>query len=76
VATETAKKVLPAKGIRFVQGLEHALREADAAVIVTGWKEFLEIPGILARLEHPPLIVDGRRMLDKRRVGRYVGIGL
>jgi len=43
---------------------------------VTSWKEFLEIPGILARLEHPPLIVDGRRMLDKRRVGRYAGIGL
>jgi len=76
VATEAAKKVLPAEGIRFVQGLEHALREADAAVIVTGWQEFLEIPGILARLEHPPLIVDGRRMLDKRRVARYVGIGL
>ena len=76
VATEAARKVLPAEGIRFVQGLEHALREADAAVIVTGWQEFLEIPGILARLEHPPLIVDGRRMLDKRRVARYVGIGL
>jgi UDPglucose 6-dehydrogenase len=76
VATESAKKVLPAEGIRFVQGLEPALSEADAAVIVTSWQEFLEIPGILARLEHPPLIVDGRRMLDKRRVGRYVGIGL
>jgi len=76
VAAESAKKVLPAKGIRFVQDLEHALRDADAALIVTSWQEFLGIPGILSRLEHPPLIVDGRRMLDKRRVGRYAGIGL
>ncbi len=76
VAAEAAKRVFRTEPIRFVQSLEPALRGADAAVIVTSWPEFLEVPSVLARLEHPPLIVDGRRMLDKRRVGRYVGIGL
>lgn len=76
VATESAKKVLPAERIRFAHGLEDALAGADAAVVVTSWKEFEQIPDILASLEHPPLIVDGRRMLDKRRIRRYEGIGL
>jgi UDPglucose 6-dehydrogenase len=75
-ATESAKRVLPADGIRFVDRLESALTDVDATMIVTSWDEFRRVPDLLAGIEPPPLVVDGRRMLDKRRLTRYVGIGL
>ena len=40
------------------------------------WDEFKRVPDVLARMPAAPLIVDGRRMLDKRRIARYAGIGL
>jgi len=76
VATEAARRVLPADRIRFVDTLEQALADTDAAVLVTRWDEFKRIPDVLGRMPKPPLIVDGRRMLDKRRIARYAGIGL
>ena len=76
VAREAAKRVMPADRIRFVDTLEQALGGADAAVLVTRWDEFNRIPDLLARMPGAPLIVDGRRMLDKRRIARYAGIGL
>jgi len=76
VATEAARHLLPSDRIRFVDTLEQALTGADAAVLVTRWDEFKRVPDVLARMPAAPLIVDGRRMLDKRRIARYAGIGL
>lgn len=76
VATETAKKVLPDKDIRFVDSLEAALQDADVAVVVTSWDIFSKVPEIIQKHGTSPLIVDGRRMLDKQRIARYSGIGL
>jgi UDPglucose 6-dehydrogenase len=56
--------------------LEDAVREADAIVLVTRWEEYRELPRLLEELAAPPLVVDGRRMLDKRDFSRYAGIGL
>ena len=56
--------------------LEQALEGADAVVLVTRWKEFGRVPELLARNGRPPVLVDGRRMLDKDKVARYEGIGL
>jgi UDPglucose 6-dehydrogenase/GDP-mannose 6-dehydrogenase len=76
VGTESAKRVLPADRIRFAADLPSALAGADAAVIVTAWNEFRRLPDLLDSMDAPPLIVDGRRMLDKRRIARYAGIGM
>jgi len=76
VATEAARRVLPAERVRFMENLQSALQEIDAAVLVTSWEIFREIPDIVRKIEPPPLIVDGRRMLEKRLVARYAGIGL
>lgn len=56
--------------------LEDAIENADAIVIVTRWREYERLPALLAGLENPPPVVDGRRMLDKTSVPRYDGIGL
>jgi len=76
VATESARRVLPADRIEFVGGLEQAIDGADALLLVTRWDEFRRLPELLGAMESPPLLVDGRRMLDRRSVKRYDGIGL
>ena len=56
--------------------LSEALRNCDAAVLITRWKEFESVPKLLAGLNPQPLFVDGRRMLDKASIDRYEGIGV
>jgi UDPglucose 6-dehydrogenase/GDP-mannose 6-dehydrogenase len=62
--------------VRGTADLEEAIGGADAVVIVTRWREYEALPHLLAGLERPPLVVDGRRMLEKTSVARYTGIGL
>jgi UDPglucose 6-dehydrogenase len=72
------KKVIPQA--ETAQSVEDAVRDADAAVIVTEWPELAqlarsEIRDLMAR----PLIVDGRNLIDPaqaRAAGfAYEGIG-
>jgi UDPglucose 6-dehydrogenase/GDP-mannose 6-dehydrogenase len=75
VANEAARAVLP-DGVLFAGSLEQAVAGVEAVLIVTCWSEFERLPKLLAANPHPPLVVDGRRMLDPRSVSRYAGIGL
>jgi UDPglucose 6-dehydrogenase/GDP-mannose 6-dehydrogenase len=75
VARETAREVLP-PGATLAARLEDAVADADAVLLVTAWDEFTRLPGILAARERQPVVVDGRRILDKERIARYEGIGL
>jgi UDPglucose 6-dehydrogenase len=68
------------RGVTFCDSVLDAVRDADAAVVVTGWDELRD----LARPEvretmRTPLIVDGRNVVDPdeaRRLGFiYEGIG-
>lgn len=74
-AQSEAEKVF-GKSLVFSDTLETAISDVDAVLIVTRWKAFEAIPALLASRETQPLIVDGRRMLDKNSVDNYVGIGL
>jgi len=63
LALEEAKQVL--RGVELSETLVEALRDADAAVIVTEWDE---LNGLLTpelrNAMRTPLIVDGRNLLD------------
>jgi UDPglucose 6-dehydrogenase len=48
----------------------------DAVVLMTRWDEFSSLPDFLEGRDPAPLVVDGRRMLDKGRLARYEGIGV
>ncbi len=76
VANEAASKVLGSDPVRYADSLEQVLKGAEAVVLVTSWDAFRRVPDLLRDAVDPPLVVDGRRMLDKRRVARYAGIGL
>jgi UDPglucose 6-dehydrogenase len=75
-AVETAKRVLDDPRIAYCSGLGEAVAGADAVMLVTRWKEFLELPELLRATDPPPILIDGRRLIDKSSVSRYEGIGL
>lgn len=75
VAGATARATLPAE-VSIAPSLEAALEGAAAVVLVTAWDEFLRLPELLAATGARPVVVDGRRILDKSRIERYEGIGL
>jgi UDPglucose 6-dehydrogenase len=63
VALAEARQVLA--GVQLCETLQEALREADAAVIVTEWDELraLLAPEVAGSMRNP-LLVDGRNLLD------------
>lgn len=62
--------------VEFPGDLSQAIKDAQAVVLITRWDEFKKLPDMLAKMEVQPLFIDGRRMLDKRSIARYAGIGL
>lgn len=76
VAIEEAQKVFTGIEINYAFSIEDAVQSADAVVVVTIWDEFRSLPEIIGKLKNPPLLIDGRRMIDKNAVPRYDGIGM
>lgn len=76
VANNEAMKILGNLQIQYCENLATAIGDVEAIIIVTRWDEFNELPNIIGELEPAPLVVDGRRMLDKNSVLRYEGVGL
>lgn len=76
VARHEAQKLFGHQQITYCEDLSQTIQEVEAVVLLTRWEEFKHLPELLANLEPQPLFVDGRRMVDKRHVARYEGIGL
>jgi len=76
VAIPEARKILDFKDVRFPNSLSESVKDVDAIVLVTKWKEFEKLPGLLVETKAQPVVVDGRRMLDKNSIIKYYGIGL
>jgi len=75
VANARAREVFGDRPLRYCDRLEQAIADVDAIVVVTRWAEFRQLPELLARLPQAPLVIDGRRMLDRNGICRYEGIG-
>jgi UDPglucose 6-dehydrogenase len=76
IANGPARRALGNASVRYADALEDAIDGADAVVVVTRWKQFEQLPDLVAGMPRPPLVFDGRRMLDRNSVPRYDGIGL
>jgi UDPglucose 6-dehydrogenase/GDP-mannose 6-dehydrogenase len=61
--------------VKLSSDLSASLDYADAVVLVTRWEHYGDLPALLAEMEHPPLLVDGRRMFPVGSVQRYAGVG-
>lgn len=76
VATHEAQRLFEDQPIYYCESLEKAIEEVDAVLVLTRWSEFNRLPNLLNQISNPPLVVDGRRMLDKHTIQRYEGVGL
>ncbi len=76
VANRQAARAIQHDRFATCDDLVEAIADVHAVVLVTRWEEFQRVPELLAEVQPQPLFIDGRRMLDKRTITRYEGIGL
>lgn len=76
IARPDTRKLFNNALVPLCADLAEAVSEADAVVLITSWEEFSALPALLDARESQPVVIDGRRMLDKTRVARYEGIGV
>lgn len=76
VAMDPTRRALAGVPVEYAGSMKEAVVGADAVAVVTRWKEFAALPDLIAEMEQPPLVFDGRRMLDRAAIARYDGIGL
>ena len=75
IARKAAQAMLPAS-VRYAASLEEAVADVDAALLVTRWDEFMQLPALFAKRAAAPLLIDGRRVIARDAVAKYEGIGL
>lgn len=76
VARTEAQKLFGNHQITYCDELAATLQDAQAVVLLTRWDEFNRLPQLVAQLDPPPLVIDGRRMLNKNGIAHYDGIGM
>ena len=80
VATNACREQHPELKIQYCKTAREAAKDADALVLVTEWKEFLDLPlAELADVMAKPILIDGRNLLEPGRAVAagfdYTGIG-
>jgi UDPglucose 6-dehydrogenase/GDP-mannose 6-dehydrogenase len=91
-ANGEARKLFEDTDVQVCKSIDQAVSGAQAVVLMTRWAEFESIPEMLANghatssgqttsagdwpADAQPVVIDGRRMLDKQSVAQYEGIGL
>lgn len=76
VARNEAIKLFGNHSIQYPETLEQSIQDVDAIILLTKWDEFQRLPELIAAFDNQPLVIDGRRFLDKSGIARYDGIGL
>lgn len=81
IAEKNMKQEIKSKQIKYHPSPYHALKNADALLILTEWDEFRVVDFPKAKeLMRGNLIIDGRNILDRKEVERegfeYCGIGV
>ena len=77
VATANMREQYP--NIVYAESANTALLDADGAVVVTDWDEFSAIDAETFATMAQPIVIDGRRIIDRKQVeavtnGRYEGL--
>jgi UDPglucose 6-dehydrogenase/GDP-mannose 6-dehydrogenase len=76
IAQHEAQHFFGKDKVEFCPDLETTIAGVDAIIIITRWAEFKRIPELLGKSKNQPIIIDGRRMLNKNYLTQYEGIGL
>lgn len=78
---ENVPSQLASLSITLANNINEAVKNAEAAVIVTGWHEYIELtPEFFKENMKQAVVIDGRRIYDKNSFAKagviYKGIGL
>ena len=76
IAQKEAQKVFAKDQLSYKDSLRDSLEGAEVVMLVTRWKEFEQLPELMAEICPNAVLIDGRRMLPKGSVPKYEGIGL
>lgn len=76
VAVHEAQKLFENQPIQYCETLADTITNVDVVLLLTRWNDFNALPELLKDVANQPLVIDGRRMLDKTAFQRYEGIGL
>ncbi|MBN2517368.1 MAG: UDP-glucose/GDP-mannose dehydrogenase family protein [Candidatus Altiarchaeota archaeon] len=78
VAKENFERVVGCN-IAYARSMEECIKDADACLIVTDWKEFKVDPSVFVKNMKKPVVIDGRRIMDPEKAKEagidYFGIG-
>ncbi len=81
-AIDNVKEIISHENLTLSNKIEDILIGADACILVTEWKEYLELtPELFRKYMKNPLIIDGRRALDYEKfrekgiIFRSIGLG-
>ncbi len=80
VAMEKYKNAFPHQDLVYASSVEEAAREADAAVLLTDWGDFMHVPWKeIVKKMRGNVFIDGRNLLRKEDMKRwgfnYLGVG-
>lgn len=76
VAQAEAQKLFGNTQVTYCEELALALHGVQAVVLLTRWDEFNQLPQLLVEMDISPVVIDGRRMLNKNGIAHYDGIGM
>jgi UDPglucose 6-dehydrogenase len=76
VSIPQAQEIFRNGEVEFQFDLKKAVEKGQVIVLVTKWDQYQGLPQLLDLLVNKPLVVDGRRIFDKKTISRYDGIGL
>ncbi len=76
VAMHEAQKLFENQPIQYCDTLAETVQDVDVVLLLTRWDDFKALPELLKGMDPQPLVVDGRRMLNKHDIANYEGIGL
>jgi UDPglucose 6-dehydrogenase/GDP-mannose 6-dehydrogenase len=75
IARHEAERIFDHSSLQYAEDLESCVGEAEVILLITRWDLFNELPRLVAKRKPQPLVIDGRRMLDRTQFERYEGIG-
>lgn len=75
VAENEAKKIFSHIKINYSKSLASIINPAQIVILITSWPEFNDLDKLIHESNNDPLVIDGRRVLDKRKFKKYEGIG-
>ncbi len=76
VAGHEARKIFGSDGIQYCETLQQTIEDVQVIIILTRWEAFNALPDMIKNRDEQPVFIDGRRMLDKKSVVKYDGIGM